>query len=107
MTQEQIAKLERLQNRGTRYELVMQHAATGEKLRLRYALRQNRRSLQSAVSDLAKELVALSGAKEVVFSGKGSRPEAQLGDWRLFFSGRTEREAIQAGELVWFWAGRE
>jgi hypothetical protein len=105
MTQNQTEKLERLHNRATRYELVMRNDKSGETLRLRYAMRANGRSLRSAVSDLAKELVAFTGAEEVIFTA-GAYPSAQFGDWRLSFSGRTQRDAIKAGELRWFWEGR-
>jgi hypothetical protein len=73
MTQNQTEKLERLHNRATRYELVMRNDKSGETLRLRYAMRANGRSLRSAVSDLAKELVAFTGAEEVIFTA---------GDWQ-------------------------
>jgi len=102
MTETQIAKLERLHNHPTRYELVLQHAQTGERVRLAYILRNNRSGLMDAIRRNGAELEAFTGSTTFDLSKKGQPAAAQLGSWRASFSGRTQREAIISGELVWF-----
>jgi hypothetical protein len=99
MTKTQTTKLENLRNYETRYELVLTHAETGEKRRLCYTARKNRRGLIDAIFRTGAELGAVTGQKEVVV-GQGA--SAQIGAWRVAFSGRTQREAISSGELAWF-----
>lgn len=102
MTASQTAELERLKNRATRYELVLERGA--ERLRLCYTARKNRRGMIDAIFRLGAELGAFTGQKEVRF---GHGATAQLGDWAVRFSGRTQREAVLAGELRWFASSQE
>lgn len=94
------ARLEGLRHRDTRYELVMLHSRTGQRLRLCYTARNNRRGLIDAIRNGGTDLTRVAGAEEFTL-GKG--PSARIGDWTLTFSGRTQREAIAANaELPWF-----
>lgn len=92
-------RLERLRHQTTRYELVMRHTKTGEKRRVCYTARRNRRGLFDAMRSNGEALVRITGAQEFTF-GTGST--ATIGDWSVSFSGRTQREAISNGELRWF-----
>ncbi len=108
MTDETAAKLERLRNLPTRYELALTNLDSGDKRRLSYCARNNRSGLIAAIRSNGPELVAFCGSERFTLEGKGGSPLAMLGRWRIAFTGRTQREAISsASELRWFQASDE
>lgn len=100
MNPELQSRLKAMVNRATRYELVMVHAITGQRLRICYTARRNRSGLVDAIRSHGPDLVRVTGAEEFKV---GIGATATLADWSILFSGRTQREAISSGaELRWF-----
>ena len=94
------ARLERLKNYRTRYELVAEHP-DGRRVLVRYTSRDNRRGLYGALTQDCEGICAFFGTDAITF-GKRSADGATMGEWRLRFTGRTQREAILAGELPFY-----
>ena len=96
------AKLSRLKNYSTRYELVASRG-TGpdrESYLIAYTSRNNRQGLWAAVTQESRvhKLIALTGDKEIHFA-KRAGDGATMGEWTIRFSGRTQRECYIEGEL--------
>lgn len=88
-----IEKLTRIQNFGTRYELV---ADRGEdRVLICYTPRKSLRGIYDAVMARSAHIVRLTGAER---TGDASGMSLPIGDWLIHFSGRTQREAIIEGE---------
>lgn len=88
-------KLERLRNRGTKYELTANETilvgyCSHGKMNILKMLQKNGEAWAKRISD--KDLIVFDKA------GKS----AKIGPFQIQFSGRTQREAIYAGELPWF-----
>ena len=100
LTDEQRAKLARLHNRATKYELTGTNSETGARFLFGYS-RKGRAGLLSMLQKNGAAVAEFCGADAVQF-GKSAAAGASIGVWRFQFSGRTQREAIQAGELPFF-----
>jgi hypothetical protein len=97
MTPEIEAKLERLKNYHTRYEVIMERGT--ERVLVVYMHNQSYRRLREAVVEKINPIQTFAGASVYEEAmGRGKRSLA-AGDWRIRFSGRTQREAILQGEL--------
>ena len=96
------AKLSRLKNYATRYELVASRDNGADRYLIAYTPRNNRRGLWAAVTEPARaaKLVKLTGSPEITF-GKKASDGATMGDWEIRFSGRTQRECYLEGELTY------
>lgn len=97
------AKLARLHNRGTAYELAMSRTlpdGTKDARLVAYTPRRNRNGLFDACCDKRRVdyLMKLTGSDNLRF-GKRVVDGATMGEWTVNFSGRTQREAIIEGEL--------
>jgi hypothetical protein len=100
LTSTQLAKLARIKNYSTRYELIVEN--DGIRHLVVYTPRRNRQGLISAIEcSVAHGLSALTGVDSITFSKRGDEPSAIVGKWRIRFSGRTQRDAIIQGELPW------
>ena len=100
LNSEQIRQLERIKNRSTKYEIVLQKG--GETYLLLYATggRRNRRSLVEAIGRRAAKITKLTGATDYQYPARGSLAEIDLNGWIAKFSGRTQRDAIMLGEFT-------
>jgi hypothetical protein len=102
-TAEQSAKLARLHNYRTRYEVeAVSTADPSQKYLVGYTSQKSRYGLLSACRRVGPELIAalrLSETAELVPSKRAADGFA-LGSWQVRFSGRTQRDAIWSGELV-------
>ena len=98
LTPQQRARLARLRNHATLYEVVLTHETTGERRLLCYTRRSDL-GLRDYVARHAEAIVAFTGSENYqLAAGKGM----QFGSWVATFSGRTQREAIMHGTLPWF-----
>lgn len=88
------ARLERLRNYETLYELVMERG--GDKYLVIYCA-QGRYHIIRAIRRHGAKIVQMTGVDTIDSTAHGAT--AVMGDWQFYFSGRTEREAIRAGEL--------
>jgi hypothetical protein len=100
LTEEQRAKLARLSNRATKYELTGTNSETGAHFLFGYS-RKGRAGLLSMLQKNAAMVAEFCGSNAVDFEKRASAG-ASIGVWRFAFSGRTQREAIQGGELPFF-----
>lgn len=96
MTPELTAKLARLKNFHTRYEIVA--TKDGQKILAGYTARRGRRGLLGMLSMHAAAWTALTGDNAIQFA-KRTADGGTMGGWKINFSGRTQREAILGGEL--------
>ena len=97
MTDLQIAKLARIKNYHSRYEIVLTDGT--QKFLVLYTSRRSKRGLYAAANQRREALASITGEDGYwVVNGKTS-PQMGDGDWRIFFSGRTQRECILDGEL--------
>jgi hypothetical protein len=94
------AKLSRLQNRHTRYEIAATHP-DGRKLLIAYSARKNRQGLIAAVHAYGVAIVRNLKLPEDVrmYPGKRACDPITIGEWSFAFSGRTQRDCILSGEL--------
>lgn len=93
------AKLARLHNRPTAYELV---ATSGDRsVLVAYSQSQGRSALLKCLRHREQAVVSLfnEGADPNVTFGKKASDGATVGAWTIRFSGRTQRDAIINGEL--------
>lgn len=93
LTPQQLAKLARIANYSTRYEVELVHLDTGERRLLCYT-RKTERGIRDYIFRHAAEVVTFCGSDRLF--------KLSIGRWRIAFTGRTQREAIMAGELPWF-----
>lgn len=91
MTIEQ--KLQRIQGRGTAYELAV---TNGDTSYLVQYTRRGRPAIVASVFKVGEALAELTGSEEFDLVKGGAR----VGTWNIRFTGRTQREAIIAGELT-------
>jgi len=91
-----IERLDRLRNRQTLYELVVQHD-DGRRLLVQYTGAPTRNRLLTACRRWGAQLARLTGTDTLTF-GARMADGAVMGDWRIVWSGLTQREAICAGE---------
>lgn len=96
MTPELTAKLARLQNHHTRYEIVATNGP--DKILVGYSARKGRRGLLGMVRLHAEAWMSFTGDNGLNFA-KRAADGAMMGKWKINFSGRTQRDAILAGEL--------
>ena len=97
LTAIQIAKLTRLQNRASFYELAAIHP-DGRCILIAYCGRRSRHGLLDACHRRGPEIIALTGHAEMTFGTRGA-DGVTLGPWSIRFTGRTKRDAIMEGEL--------
>jgi hypothetical protein len=96
MNNELTAKLERLKNRRTAYELA---AIRGdERVLLAYSCGRGRRDILNSCRKRAEAVVRLLGNAEITF-GRTVADGATAGEWSIRFTGRTQRDAYVEGEL--------
>jgi TnpA family transposase len=96
MTTTMEAKLARLKNYATRYELAMTRGS--ESYLVTYATSRSRGTIFKAVARFGPKVVALTGDEELHFARK-SADGATTGEWTIRYTGRTQRDAILGGEL--------
>lgn len=99
LTEDQIRKLTRLQNRATAYEIIC--TKNGSVTRIAYTQRHSQNGLIAILRDRLDSLLAFGVAVDVEFvpSGKGIRRSLTFADGSVIrFSGRTQRGAIIEGE---------
>ena len=101
MTPGQLAKLARIQNRVTLYEVALTHLDTGERRLLCYT-RKTGRGIRDYIFKHGPALVAFCGDENFRPGWKRQGDETAVGRWSIGFTGRTQREAILNGELTWF-----
>ena len=94
-TNDVLAKLSRIKNYSTRYEMVATNATTGESVLVCYTPRNNRRGMLDAIRNRAEAIKTLANTDAATVG----RIQVVVGDWTIRFSGRTQREAIIGGEL--------
>jgi hypothetical protein len=92
-------RLTRLQNRQTRYELVIAHQ-DGRRYLLAYCGRKSRAGIYAACAGRASHLLELTGSESITWA-QTSAEGGHMGPWRVYFSGRTQREAYVSGELTY------
>ena len=88
------ARLDRIKNRPTKYELVATNGV--RRVLVCYAHRTGRRGLWDAIcssESRCKAVIALTGEENISFA-KRAADGAVMGGWTIRFSGRTQRDAI-------------
>jgi hypothetical protein len=99
LTEQQVARLERLRNHATRHELA---AINGDrKILVCYASRTSRRGILAALEgrkERVDALVKLTGDNGITWCTHAA-DGGRMCDWTIRFTGRTQREAIMHDEL--------
>jgi hypothetical protein len=95
-----LAKLERIQNYATRYEVALS-LDDGRKLLVCYTPRKNRAGLLSAIQNRGRAILAhMPDLSDDARMSYAAATGFNLGDGhRVHFTGRTQRDAICSGEL--------
>jgi len=96
MSPELTAKLTRIQNFKTRYEIIAT-GPDGTKILAGYTSRKSRVGVLKMVQQHADSWVKVTGDDSIGL-GKGVLT-ASMGDWEFAFSNRTQREAYIGGEV--------
>lgn len=99
MNAQLIAKLARIQNRDTRYEV---RATNGsQSVLVGYTPRKGRAGIHSIVTKHAEAITRFMDADSIYFERRAA-DGAKMGNWKINFSGRTQRDAYIGGELPFF-----
>jgi hypothetical protein len=99
MTQDTQARLARLYNRRTAYELVA--IRDDRRILIAYSQGRSRHSILAACRNRGQQVIDALGisASDLLMFAKRASDGCTIGPWSIRFSGRTEREAILTGEL--------
>jgi len=101
LTETQAAKLARIQNYRTRYEVIAEMPGRAPML-VCYLSSLSRHGLLEAMRGRSERIIKALGIgpdDTITFAGSTqTRPQAQIGAWTIRLSGRTQRDAIIAGE---------
>ena len=90
------AKLAKLKNYATRYELAMIRG--DDRILVCYTNRRGRAGIMDAVHSRATAMIWRTGTDRITFA-KRAGDGATMGDWSIQFTGRTQRECYIEGAL--------
>jgi hypothetical protein len=101
MTEELAAKLARLKNYSTRYEITAER--DGVRILIGYMSRRGRAGILSMVRANADKFLEFFECGASMWTwGKRASDGATINGWMINFSGRTQRDAYTQGELPFF-----
>lgn len=96
MNDKQMARLLRMKNRSTAYEIAIENTKDGRKFLVCYSASKSRASILRALCKRGEMLQGITGRNAVEF-GKRACDPLTMGEWIIYPTGRTEYEIVAGG----------